>query len=49
MSDSSFISVFEKKIERPLGEWPREAHYEEIGAWPFENLNAACTGCEKRL
>ncbi|KAF7555285.1 hypothetical protein G7Z17_g2330 [Cylindrodendrum hubeiense] len=44
LKKAGFVDIVEKRFKWPLNEWPKDAHYKEIGAWSFENLNTGLEG-----
>ncbi|CAM1503213.1 Fc.00g079890.m01.CDS01 [Cosmosporella sp. VM-42] len=44
MEEAGFFDIIEHHFKWPLGTWPRDQHYKELGAWTFTNLNEGIEG-----
>lgn len=44
LAKAGFVDIVEKKLKWPLGPWPKDPHYKEVGEWYYANLNQGLEG-----
>ncbi len=44
MEKAGFVDVVEKKFKWPIGTWPRDKHYKELGQWMWANVDSGLEG-----
>lgn len=44
MRKAGFVDVVERQFKWPIGTWPKDRHYKEIGYWSHANLNFGLEG-----
>jgi hypothetical protein len=44
MEKAGFVDIVEKKLKWPLGAWPRDQYYKEVGEWYAANLEQGLEG-----
>jgi SAM-dependent methyltransferase len=44
LEKSGFVDIVEKQFKWPVGPWPKDPHYKEIGEWYYANLNQGLEG-----
>lgn len=44
MEKAGFVDIVEKKIKWPIGTWPKDKFYKELGHWNSQNLEVGLEG-----
>jgi hypothetical protein len=44
MEKAGFVDVVEKQLKWPIGTWPRDKYYKDVGAWYLANLDTGLEG-----
>lgn len=42
--EAGFVDVVERQFKWPVGAWPRDKHYKELGYWCYDNLDVGVDG-----
>jgi hypothetical protein len=44
MEKAGFVDIVEKQLKWPIGTWPRDQYYKDVGHWYLKNLDTGLEG-----